>query len=109
MIDDINDDIDALITELNASGGIRQTEGVLRVQSLLTEVVQQRGSDLLLVAGSAPGIRIDGAIVRMAGPALDGFDIEEVVVPLLPPHAKRQFQKNGITDASVRLPEVGRF
>ena len=109
MIDDINDDIDALITELNASGGIRQTEGVLRVQSLLTEVVQQRGSDLLLVAGSAPGIRIDGAIVRMAGPALDGFDIEEVVVPLLPPHAKRQFQENGITDASIRLPEIGRF
>jgi len=110
MIDDINGDLDALISELNASGGTtRGTEPVLRVEPLPAEVVRRRGSDLLLIAGSAPGIRIDGAIVRLERAVLDGFDIEEGVVPLLPPHAKRQFQEHGITDASLRLPELGRF
>ena len=111
MIDDINDDIDALINELNASGGSgpRATDRVLRVEMLLAEVIARRGSDLLLVAGSAPGIRVDGAIIRLDGVALDGFDVEEVVVPLLPPHAKAQYEKGGIADASLRFPELGRF
>ena len=111
MIDDINDDIDALITELNKSGtgATRQVDGFIRIEALLGEVIQRRGSDLLLVAGSPPAIRIDGNVTRTAGPMLDGFDIEEVVLPLLPAHAKRQFQEHGITDASIRFPELGRF
>jgi twitching motility protein PilT len=110
MTDDINDDIDALITELNASGGgARSSEGVLRVESLLAEVIARRGSDLLLVAGSAPAIRVDGAIARLDGAILDGVDVEEAVVPLLPPHARQQFQQGGAADASLRLPGLGRF
>lgn len=110
MIDDINEDLDALITQLNASGGgIRGSGGALRVETMLAEVVERRGSDLLLIAGSAPGVRVDGAIVRLDGAVLDGLDIEESVLPLLPPHARRQFQEHGIADASLRLPELGRF
>jgi twitching motility protein PilT len=110
MMDDLNDDIDALITELNQSGGgTRSAEAVLRLESLLREVVDRRGSDLLLVAGTPPALRIDGAVVRMDRAPLDGFDVEEVVVPLLPPHAKRQFQERGICDASIRFPNLGRF
>jgi twitching motility protein PilT len=108
MIDD--DDIDALISELNASGGqARSSEGLVQVESLLTEVVGRRGSDLFLIAGCAPGIRIDGLIVRRDGPIVDGSDIEEAVVPLLPPHARRQFQESGIADASIRFQALGRF
>jgi Tfp pilus assembly pilus retraction ATPase PilT len=97
MTDDINQDIDALISELNASSGTtRAGEGVLRVESLLTEVIARQGSDLLLVAGSAPGVRVNGVIARLEAPVLDGADIEEAVVPLLPPHARKQFQQTGI-------------
>ena len=112
MTDDINDDIDALISELNASGGGARTGGeglLLRVESLLAEVIARRGSDLLLVAGSGPGIRVDGAIARLDGAMLDGVDVEEVVVPLLPAHARKQFQQGGTADASLRLPGLGRF
>jgi twitching motility protein PilT len=108
--DDINDDIDALITELNASAPSgRVGDGVLRVETLLTHVVEKKGSDLLLVAGSPPAMRIDGAIVRMSGAALTGYDVEEVVVPLLPRHAKKQYQETGVADASLRLENLGRF
>jgi twitching motility protein PilT len=109
MIDDINEDLDALISELNQSSGVRPGETALRVQPLLAEVVKRKGSDLLLVAGSAPGIRVDGNIVRLNQAVLNGFDIEEAVTVLLPPHAKRQFETSGVADASLRLPELGRF
>jgi twitching motility protein PilT len=108
MIED--DDINELISELNASAGaVRPIEGVLRVETLLAEVVARRGSDLLLVAGSPPGIRVDGVMERLSGPMLDGFDIEEVVVPLLPAHAQKQFQEGGNADASLRVLALGRF
>ncbi len=113
MIDDINDDIDALIDELNATGapGVRPGTGsrALRLQPLLAEVVRRRGSDLLLVAGSAPGVRVDGAVVRLEGPVLGGADIEELVVPQLPKHAARQYKETGSADASLRFTELGRF
>jgi twitching motility protein PilT len=110
MIDDINDDIDALIDELNA-GNItpRTTTRVLRVENMLREVVHRRGSDLLLVAGSPPAVRVDGQIVRLEGTVLDGTDIEEVVVPLLPRHAAKVYAQTGLADASLRFPELGRF
>ena len=110
MIDDINDDIDALIDELNASAGpARVGQSVLRVETMLAEVVRRRGSDLLLVAGSAAGIRVDGEVIRYDGPVLDGTDIEEAVAPLLPPHAARRYRETGVADASLRFAELGRF
>ena len=107
--DDISDDIDALITQLNASSGGKAVEGVLRLETMLAEVVDRRGSDLLLVAGGPPAMRIDGTIVRMTGAALDGHDIDELVLPLLPKHAQAQYQQSGIADASLRIEGLGRF
>jgi twitching motility protein PilT len=110
MIDDNNDDIDALIDELNASAGpARPSQSVVRVETMLAEVVRRRGSDLLLVAGSAAGIRVDGEVVRLDGPLLDGTDIEEAVVPLLPPYAAKRYREAGVADASLRFAELGRF
>jgi twitching motility protein PilT len=105
-----DDDIDALISQLNAStGGTRVTDGVLRLETLLEDVIERRGSDLLLVADGPPAVRIDGTVVRLTGATLTGYDVEEVIVPLLPPHAKQQYQATGVTDASLRLAGLGRF
>jgi twitching motility protein PilT len=104
------DDIDALISELNLSAQTgRGGEAILRIETLLADTVDRRGSDLLLVAGSPPAVRIDGAVARMGGPALESGDIEEMVVPLLSPHARRQFQKRGSADAALHMPRLGRF
>jgi twitching motility protein PilT len=110
MIDDINDDIDALIEELNAAGTAPRTAPrVLRLETMLREVVRRQGSDLLLVAGSTPGVRVHGEVQRLEGAVLDGMDIEEVVVPLLPSYAKKQYSQSGVADASLRFSELGRF
>jgi twitching motility protein PilT len=110
MSDDLND-IDALIAELNASAGGLKAAGhhAVRVETMLEEVVRRRGSDLLLVAGSAPGMRVDGEVIRLDGPILEGLDVEESVLPLLPPHAARRYKDAGVADASLRFPQLGRF
>lgn len=108
--EDINDDIDALISQLNASASpAKASDGVLRLETLLEAVVKARGSDLLLVADGPPAMRVDGKVVRLNGPALSGYDVEEVVAPLLPAHAKQLYQSNNAADASLRIEGLGRF
>lgn len=110
------DDLDALIGELNASlpsnvaaGGTPLLEGSSRVEDWLAEVIRRKGSDLLLVAGRGPAVRVDGLLSPVADLVLDGDDIATAITPLLPPYAARQFRDTGIADASLRLPDLGRF
>jgi twitching motility protein PilT len=105
-----DNDLNAIISELNASGSSsRGGQSALRFEALLAEVVQRRGSDLLLVAGSPPAIRVDGAVGRTADETLDGVDVEELVLPALPSRARKQFTESGVADASIRVSALGRF
>lgn len=110
-MEDEQDEIDALITELNASSGAapRTGETFIHVDALLADTIERRGSDLLLVAGAPPAARVDGSLMRLSTVALDGMDVEEAVLPLLSAHAKKQFLEDGIADGSLRLPRLGRF
>jgi twitching motility protein PilT len=105
------DDLDALIGELNAtaskSAPLLERGG--RIEDWLAEVARRRGSDLLLVAGSAAAVRVDGLLSPIGDAVLVGDEIEAVIAPLLPPHAARQYAVTGIADASLRLPSLGRF
>jgi len=67
------------------------------------------GTDLLLVAGVPPSVRVDGRLTALTSSPLDGVDIEEAVLPGLPPHAQRRYRESGIADASCRVPGLGRF
>jgi twitching motility protein PilT len=67
------------------------------------------GSDLYLVAGLPPSMRISGAIRPLAEPALDGDAIERHVLPALHDHAAQAYRRTGVADASFSLAEAGRF
>jgi twitching motility protein PilT len=104
------DDLDALVTELNA--GARQrvpSHDTLRLRAWLELVVERGASDLLLVAGGAPSLRIDGAITPLLEAPLGSEEIEDAVVVALPPHARKQYDAARIADASFRTPDLGRF
>ena len=105
------DDLDALIGELNAtaSTGDPPLEGSSSIDEWLAEVMRRKGSDLLLVAGRPPMVRVDGLLSPIADLTLDGEDVKTIIVPMLPPHAARQFQERGIADTSLRVPALGRF
>jgi twitching motility protein PilT len=79
------------------------------LESLLRLMADRNASDLLLVAGEPPVFRVNGLVHRADASPLDGEDIEQMVTPMLPPHAQRAFRDAGIADASVRLAGVGRF
>jgi twitching motility protein PilT len=105
-----DDEIDRLILELHATGGPSPSTGDLaRIERWLQVLASHGGSDLLLVAGAPASIRVDGRVQPLAEGPLDGADIEDAVLPALPPHARRIYRDAHIVDASVRLSGVGRF
>ena len=78
--------------------------GTPRLRAWLESVVERGASDLLLVAGAAPALKINGAVMPLAGAALlEGDDIASAVAPALPPHARRLFADTGIADGSLRV------
>ncbi len=83
--------------------------GPSRLDAWLQVVAERQASDLLLVAGEPPAMRINGRVMRSEGPPLDGQDVEEIVLPDLPPHAQRAYRDGGIADASHKVSGVGRF
>jgi twitching motility protein PilT len=108
------EDIDRLIIEVNASAQPAQIAEVRRgdtsrLEGWLHFLAQRSGSDLLLVAGAPPAVRLDGKVISLAEGPLDGFEIEEAVLPALAPHAQRQYRESRIADASFRIAGVGRF
>jgi twitching motility protein PilT len=114
------DDLDDLIRELNASipevraprpigTGDAPAGDPSRLEQWLRLVAARNGADLLLVAGAPPAVRVDGRVLPLVDGPLDGLDVEGAVLPALPPHARRQYQANGIADASFRIQGVGRF
>jgi twitching motility protein PilT len=111
------DDLDAIVSELNADapGRVRRSGDdaqLTRLMGWLEQMVERSASDLLLVAGAPPSLRVDGAIApldpRFGGP-LGSEEIEDAVLPALPPHARRIYREAGIADGSYRTRELGRF
>ena len=108
MSDAPEDDLDRLIAELDA-GRRDLALGGGGLDVLLQQLADRQGSDLFLLAGEPPSMRIHGRVVRGDGPVLDSLDVEELVVGDLPPHAQRAYREHGIADASRRIAGVGRF
>jgi twitching motility protein PilT len=106
-----SDDLDALVTELNAGAPQARASGnqAPRLNAWLEEVVGRSASDLLLVPGASPSLRIDGQIVPLLEGPLSGEEIEDAVTPALAPHARRMYREAGIADGSFRSPGLGRF
>ena len=105
-----NDDIERLILELHSTGAPSAGPAdATRLERWLRLLADRGGSDLLLVAGAPPSIRVDGRVRPLADAPLDGMDIEEAVLPALLPHARRMYRDAHIADASFKIPGVGRF
>ncbi|HYR46398.1 MAG TPA: PilT/PilU family type 4a pilus ATPase [Thermoanaerobaculia bacterium] len=105
------EDINRLIQELNAEGrqdAAREADAA-RLTRWLEVLLERGGSDLLLVAGSPPCVRVDGAVLPLKEAPLSGEEIEEAVLPALPARARSQYAHEKIADASYRTRGRGRF
>jgi twitching motility protein PilT len=107
-------DPDVLAGELNAlvsKPSVKRlpTSESARLEAWLAGLAPKRASDLLLVAGAPPCIRVDSEVHPLDEGPLDGLEIEEAVLPALPQHARHRYEQAHITDASLRLAGIGRF
>ena len=104
------EDVNLLVQELNA--GVESTptpSDTQRLERWLSVLAERSGSDLMLVAGVPPSLRVDGRVLGLSEEVLDGSDVEEAVLPALPPHARRLYRDSGVADASIRVSRLGRF
>jgi len=75
----------------------------------LATVVSLGASDLLLVQGAPPCMRVDGEVRKIEPGLLDGSEIEAAVIPALTSHAQRLYREHLIADSSYRVQGLGRF
>jgi twitching motility protein PilT len=79
------------------------------LKKLLKSVAAYKASDLHLVAGSEPQIRIDGRLAPLNLPKLTGKEIEDLCYSIITEKQKMIFEENMELDFAVMIPEIGRF
>ena len=80
-----------------------------RLDRWLATLVAYAASDLLLVPGTPPCMRVDGEVRRIETANLDGPEVETAVLPALTHHALQCYRETLIADSSYRIPGLGRF
>src|SRR6266545_1114876 len=80
-----------------------------RLERWLALLRERGASDLLLVSGAPPVMRLDGRVLPLSENPLDGHEIQRAVLPALPPHAQRHYRETHIADSSFRMRGLGRF
>ena len=80
-----------------------------KINTFLDLVITQGGSDLHLVAGNPPRIRLHGIAYTVKYRELRGEDVYKLVYDLIPPENLEEFQNKGSTDFAYQLDDRARF
>ena len=82
----------------------------MNIQQLLGYVVEKNSSDLHLLVGSPPLVRIDGQLIPIPGEAiLDSNGVEQLLSGVMAPDQKQVFLVNKEFDFSFELEKKARF
>lgn len=81
----------------------------MTIQDLLDLTIQRDASDLHLVVGSPPTLRIDGRLIPATDQLLTPQQAQELVLALLSSQQKEQFLVNRELDFSYQHGDKGRF
>ncbi|MCP5120089.1 MAG: Flp pilus assembly complex ATPase component, partial [bacterium] len=79
------------------------------LEQLLAVAAKRGASDLLLIAGNGPVMRIHGELTRTAGGELSAEDVRNLVLPLLEASQYEELQRRKAVDVSFVAPAGGRF
>jgi twitching motility protein PilT len=86
-----------------------ETTKVIDIKKLLKSVLAYGSSDLHLVVGSEPQIRIDKELRPLNLPVLDAKEVEEMAYSLIEDKQKKVFEEYNELDFSFELTNIGRF
>jgi len=82
---------------------------VSRVDAFLELLVKQNGSDLHLVSGNAPRVRLFGEIVPVKYRELTTDETQELLFEIMPQSLRTLLDKRGNIDMAYEVPGVSRF
>ena len=98
-----------LVDELNRSATRARTDEKTVLDQLLATAVQRGASDLLLVAGSAAVLRVNGALTTGVGRVMSDGDVRSMLLPLLVADQQKELQIRRSLDFSFVRRAIGRF
>jgi twitching motility protein PilT len=82
---------------------------VAQVDALLTEILQRRGSDLHLIAGDPPRVRVYGDLTPLKPEKLNPEWVKAALYEIMPKAAVERFEKKDGADFAHPLEGHGRF
>jgi twitching motility protein PilT len=82
---------------------------MIALEELLRVLVERRGSDLHIAAGSPPRIRVDGKLVPTEFDILTKEDIQKLVYTVIDDRQIAKFEKELELDFSFGVDNLGRF
>ena len=102
-------DLSQLVYELNRTVPGAKTGKTTSLDSLLAQAAEQGASDILLVAGSAITLRINGSLAAGAGKIQTPEDIRGMLVPLLTNEQAKELETKRALDFCFVRGSTGRF
>jgi len=81
----------------------------LDIRTLLKTVLSYKASDLHIVVGSEPQVRIDGRLVPLDLPAFTKKEAENICYSLISEQQKASFEETHELDFAITIPDFGRF
>ncbi len=79
-----------------------------RFNHLLAEALDRGASDLHLIAGLPPAVRVNGEIFPLPAPPLRGADLDALAASLLTPEQRAAFDRDWELCAALPCPRLGR-
>jgi twitching motility protein PilT len=80
-----------------------------QIDKFLNFLVNNRGSDLHLVTGTAPIVRIDGELQKMKLPPLKAEQVKTLIYEIIPERNRKEYEAVNDTDFAYELEGVARF
>jgi twitching motility protein PilT len=116
-VGDYDHELSELVAQLNraapsqqkAAAGPRTSQSTASLDALLHSAAARNASDVILIAGVPPMLRVNGNLVSSGGAALEAEDVRSHVLPLLEPWQLEELQKRKSVDLSLMRENLGRF
>ncbi|UWZ82833.1 type IV pilus twitching motility protein PilT [Occallatibacter riparius] len=98
-----------LVEQINRSAKEPKADESKLLDQFLSLAVQREASDLLLVAGSAAILRVNGGLTAGVGQILSTAELRGILLPILTPAQSEELQARKSIDFCFVRQEIGRF
>ena len=106
---EFDSELSRLVDQLNRSTPASRSSEKTTLDQLLGTASQRNASDVLLVAGCAATMRVNGALAPVTASPLSAEDIRNLLLPLLTQSQTEELQKNRSLDLCFVRGSIGRF